>query len=360
MHSVPADRLQQFVEQLFARAGCDDEEAARIARRLVKSNLVGHDSHGVIRVPTYIDWLRGGKVLPNRRPEVVFEAGSLAVVDAGYGFGQTAGEFAIELGVRKAGEHGVAVIALRNSGHLGRIGDWSEIAADAGLLSLHFVSTSGAGLLVAPFGGIDRRLSANPIAAGVPVEGGRPIILDISTCSIAEGKIRVALNRGATVPEGCIIDGNGQPTTDPHVFYADPGAILPFGGHKGYGLSVVTEILAEAFTGNGCSDPNATRLTNGMLSILLDPASLPRDRPFGAEVAHLIAFLKSARTAAPGGEILLPGELEARTEAARLVTGIPLEITTREQLAKTASALNVSAATLDTGTAAPKDLNESG
>ncbi|MDR3637948.1 MAG: Ldh family oxidoreductase [Isosphaeraceae bacterium] len=347
MNRVAYQPLQQLVEQIFLRAGCHDDEAARIARRLVRSNLVGHDSHGVIRVPSYIDWMRAGKVVPNQRPEVVFDGGSFAVVDAGFGFGQTAGEFALRLAIAKTEEHGVAVIALRNAGHLGRIGDWPEMAAEAGKVSLHFVSTSGAGLLVAPFGGIDRRLSANPIAAGIPVEGGRPIVLDISTCSIAEGKIRVALNRGERVPDGCIIDGQGRPTNDPEVFYADPGAILPFGGHKGYGLSVITEILAEAFTGNGCSDPKAARLTNGMLTIVLDPGRVPRERPFGSEVDRLITFLKSARTSVPDGEILLPGELEARTEAARVATGIPLEQATRHQLARTAASFDLSADVLE-------------
>lgn len=349
MNRIPFESLQGLVESIFARAGCENDEASRVARRLVKSNLVGHDSHGVIRVPTYVDWLRAGKVVANRRPDVVFESGSFGVVDGGFGFGQTAGEFAIRLGIEKAERHGVAVIALRNAGHLGRIGDWPELAAEAGKVSLHFVSTSGAGLLVAPFGGIDRRLSANPIAVGIPVEGGRPIVLDISTCAIAEGKIRVALNRGVTVPDGCIIDGQGQPTNDPHVFYADPGAILPFGGHKGYGLSVVTEILAEAFTGNGCSDPQAPRLTNGMLTILLDPGCIPREASFDGEVRRLITFLKSARTVAPDGEILLPGEVEARTEMERRREGIPLENTTREQLVRTAESVGLSAEVLKAG-----------
>src|SRR5207253_6884500 len=139
-----------------------------------------------------------------------------------FGFGQSIGEQAMRLGIEKAARHGVAVIALRNAGHLGRIGDWPAQVAAAGKLSLHFVNTSGAGILVAPFGGISRRLSANPIAMGVPVTGSAPIILDISTCAIAEGKIRVAFNKGVDVPQGCIIDPQGEPTTDPKVFYGDP------------------------------------------------------------------------------------------------------------------------------------------
>ena len=141
--------------------------------------------------------------------------------------------------------------------HLGRIGDWPTMVADAGMASFHFVNTSGYGLLVAPFGGIDRRLSANPIAAGVPVEGKKPIILDISTCAIAEGKLKVALNKGVEVEPGCIMDNAGNAITDPAQFYTDPpGVLLPFGGHKGYGLSVIAEMFAGALTGNSCSNPD--------------------------------------------------------------------------------------------------------
>jgi uncharacterized oxidoreductase len=236
----------------------------------------------------------------------------------------------------------MALVALRNSGHLGRIGDWPLIAAREGLVSLHFVSTSGFGLLVAPFGGIDRRLSANPIAVGIPVEGAESILLDISTCSIAEGKIKVALNKGEVVPEGCIIDSEGRPTNDPRVFYASPpGAILPFGGHKGYGLGIITEILAEALTGNGCSDPKSPRLSNGMLSIYLEPNYLPSDRPFASEVQRFIVFVKSSRLASANGSILLPGELEQRTRAVRLRDGIPLDETTWEELRATSQAVGL-------------------
>src|SRR5262249_24082548 len=208
----------------------------------------------------------------------------------------TIGEQAGKVGVGKCARHGVAVIALRNSGHLGRIGDWPLLAARAGKLSLHFVNTTGAGILVAPFGGINRRLFANPIAAGIPVAGGPPILLDISACTIAEGKIRVALNKGVPVPESCIIDSRGPPTTDPRVFCADPpGSILSIAGHKGYGLAVLCEVLAGALTGGGCSNPaKADRVLNGMLSIYLDPGRFQADAAFNAEVARLIAWVKSS------------------------------------------------------------------
>jgi len=341
--NLSADRLRNLTTAVFQGAGCDAAEAARIAEHLVEANLVGHDSHGVIRVPSYVQWLRSGKVLANQKIDVTFENDVIAVVDGRFGFGQTIGEQAMQLGIDKCRKHGLAVVALRNSGHLGRIGDWPLLAARAGLLSLHFVNTSGAGILVAPFGGITRRLSANPIAAGVPITGAAPIILDMSACTIAEGKIRVALNQGVPVAENCIIDSQGKPTTDPRVFYADPpGAILSIAGHKGYGLAVMCEVLAGALTGGGCSNPvNAGRVVNGMLSVFLDPARFQSDAAFTAEVNRFIEWVKSSEKATPDSQILMPGEIEERTKAKRLKSGIELDETTWSQIVETAKSVGV-------------------
>ncbi len=337
------DRLCELASAIFRAAGCQPAEAERIASHLVEANLVGHDSHGVIRVPSYVQWLRDGKVLANRTLQVVFENEALAVVDGQFGFGQTIGEQATELGIEKSAKHGVAVVALRNAGHLGRIGDWPLMAARAGKLSLHFVNTTGAGILVAPHGGIERRLSANPIAAGIPIQGSAPLILDMSACTLAEGKIRVALNKGVSVPEDCLIDAEGRPTTDPRVFYANPpGAILSIAGHKGYGLAVLCEVLAGALTGGGCSDPaNAGRVVNGMLSIFLDVSRFQADDAFAAEIERFVAWVKSSAKAMPGGEILMPGEIEERTKAQRLREGIDVDETTWSQVLETARSVGV-------------------
>jgi uncharacterized oxidoreductase len=346
--NLPADRLRSLVTAIFRSAGCGAGEADRIALRLVESNLVGHDSHGVIRVPTYVKWLQSGKVFAGRSIQVVFENEALAVVDGQLGFGQTIGEQATRLGIDKCRRHGVAVVALRNTGHLGRIGDWPLMAAEAGQISLHFVNTTGAGILVAPFGGINRRLSANPIAAGVPLANGRPLLLDISACTVAEGKIRVAFNKGVHVPENCLLDSKGQPTTDPNVFYADPpGAILPIAGHKGYGLAVLCEVLAGALTGGGCSNPaNASGVVNGMLSIFLDPNAFQKDAVFQAELDRFIAWVKSSEKVDPSGDILMPGEIEDRTKTQRMRDGIELDPKTWSQLQATARSVGVAEDTL--------------
>ncbi|MEX2120940.1 MAG: malate/lactate/ureidoglycolate dehydrogenase [Pirellulales bacterium] len=335
-------RLKQLVTAVFAAAGSQPPEPERIAHYLVESNLVGHDSHGVIRVASYVQWLREGKVLANRSLNVVLENECLAVVDGQFGFGQTVGEAAVRLGIAKARRQGVSVVALRNCGHLGRIGDWPALAAESNQVSLHFVNTSGAGLLVSPFGGIERRLSANPIAAGVPMPGTWPLVVDISTSSVAEGKIRVALNKGVAVPDCCIIDSQGEPTNDPRVFYANPpGAILPFGGHKGYGLCLLADVLAGALTGNGCTAPGVTRLSNGMLSIYLDLNFFGEEKSILDEVQRFVRFVKSSRPATPDGEILVPGEVEELSRARRLEQGIELDDTTWSQIVQTCRTLNM-------------------
>jgi uncharacterized oxidoreductase len=340
---IAHERLRRLVTAAFTAAGCRAYEAERVAHYLVESNLTGHDSHGVIRVPSYISWLRAGEVVANQTLKVVFENDVLAVTDGGFGFGQVMGEEAMKLAVGKAARQGLAVVALRNSGHLGRIGDWPLFAVRAGMASLHFVNTTGAGILVPPFGGIERRLSANPIAAGVPVPGGPPLLVDISTSAIAEGKIRVALNRGTRVPDGCLIDAGGRPTNDPRVFYADPpGAILPFGGHKGYALGMLAEMLAGALTGGGCSDPAADRVANSMLSIVLDPSVFRDAEEFARDVRRFIDYVRTSAPAEPGGEILMPGEPEERTRTRRLQEGIDLEDATWQQILDTCRSLGVS------------------
>jgi hypothetical protein len=232
VRTVAAARLTELVSAIMRRAGCGEQEADTVARRLVDSNLVGHDSHGVLRVGKYLEWMREGWLLANQTPTIAFESEAIAIVDGNRGFGQVVGEFAGRLGIAKAGRIGIALVGLRNCGHLGRVGDWAELAAEAGQVSLHFLNTSGA-QRVAPFGGSDRRLSTNPITIGVPIAGGDPIIVDMTTSMAAEGKLMVALNRGESVPEGWIIDKHGRPTTRPQDFY-DGGALLTVGAHKGF------------------------------------------------------------------------------------------------------------------------------
>jgi uncharacterized oxidoreductase len=269
----------------------------------------------VIRVAPYIELVRSGKWAANRHAEIVKDAGVVVVVDGNQGLGQVIAREAIDLGIERARTHGVAIVGVRNSGHMGRIGAWAEQAAAAGLVSLHFVNTTGFGIQVAPFGGSDRRLSVNPIALGAPRPGKEPLVHDMSTGAIAAGKIRVARNKGALLPEGAIIDNRGRPTRDPEAFFTDPpGALTTTGAHKGYGLALFVEVLAGALTGGGSGhpdNPSADRPINGLLSILIDPERMAGSRALAADLERLTAYVTASPPAVPGGEVLLPGRSSA-------------------------------------------------
>jgi uncharacterized oxidoreductase len=339
VRSVAAPRLVDLVTAIMRAAGCDPAEASTIARRLVDSNLVGHDSHGVLRVSRYLEWLRKGWVKANQTPTVAFASDAIAIVDGNRGFGQVVGEFAGKLGTTKAASMGIALVGLRNCGHLGRVGDWAELAAAVGQVSLHFLNTSS-GLRVAPFGGSDRRLSTNPITIGIPVAGGDPVIMDMTTSMVAEGKLMVALNRDEPVPEGWIIDQQGRPTTDPKDFYAG-GALLTVGGHKGSGLSIVTDLLAGAISTGKSSDPADEVLRNNMLSIYIAPDVYDAQGSVAAEVARFLAWVKASPPRQAGVPVLLPGEIERRTRAERTAQGIPVDEKTWSDLIAAAASVGI-------------------
>jgi len=342
LRTVAAGKLVDLVSAVMEGGGSHAAEAHTVARRLVDSNLVGHDSHGVIRVGKYLEWVREGWLRPNTAPTVVFDNDALAIVDGHRGFGQVIGEFATTLGIGKAARQGIAFVGLRNCGHLGRLGDWAEMAADAGQVSLHFLNTSGA-QRVAPYGGSDRRLSTNPLAIGVPLADAPPAILDITTSMVAEGKLMVALNKGEQVPEGWIVDKAGRPTTDPVRFY-EGGALLTIGAHKGSGLSILTDLLAGAVTTGRSSDPADTVLRNNMLSIFIDPKVYDRDNVVLAEARRLVDWVKASPPADAAQPVLGPGDAERRTRAARLAGGIPLDEKTWVDLVDAAASVGIDAA----------------
>lgn len=344
MRLVRADRLIALVAAVMEGAGCAPDEALTVARRLVDSNLAGHDSHGVLRVGKYLEWVREGNLRPRATPTVVFETDALAIVDGQRAFGQVVGEFAGALGIAKARKSGIALVGLHNCGHLGRLGDWAELAAAEGQVSLHFLNTSGA-QRVAPYGGSDRRLSTNPLCVGVPQLRGDPIILDITTSMVAEGKLMVAMNKGEAVPEGWIVDAQGRPTTDPHAFYGG-GALLTIAGHKGSGLSMITDLLAGALTLGRSSDPSDTAIRNNMLSIYIDPAVYDPKGQVPAEVARFVDYVKASPPADPSQPVLAPGEIERMTRERRVREGVPLDDTTWNDILAAAKSVGIDASRL--------------
>jgi hypothetical protein len=216
--TIKAKALEAFVADIFATAGCSAEEGGRIGRYLVSANLSGHDSHGVVRVPRYATQKKSGTVLPDVTVEVVVDTPVIAVIDGKYGFGQTVTPQAVAIGIEKCRKNGLSAVTLRNAGHVGRVGDWAEMAAEAGLVSIHFVNASGS-VLVAPHGGVERRFSTAPYCIGIPRPGQDPLVLDFATSIVAEGKVLVASQGGKKLPDGALIGPDGTPSGDPHVLY---------------------------------------------------------------------------------------------------------------------------------------------
>lgn len=362
--------LTRLVAEIFRTRGCPREEAERIGASLVAANLAGHDSHGVVRVPRYVRYMDEGKVHPGRQPSVLLENEVMAVLDGHHGFGQSIGPAAVELGIAKASRNGIAVIALRNSGHLGRIGEYAEMAAERGQVSVHFVNVAGA-TLVAPFGGVDRRFSTAPVAVGVPAAEGPPVILDFATSIIAEGKALVAHNGGKPLPEASLIGPDGRLSADPALLYGSdakggapdpsrgPGALRAMGEHKGSGLALVCELLAGALTGSGCAGPEKRPVANGMVSIFMALEAFGDDDVIAGDVRAYVDYVKSSRPAVEGGEVLVPGEPEGRTRAERLAQGVPLADAAWAAILETARQVGLSQAEIDAALAT-KSLDAAG
>lgn len=331
---VDAQDLTHFVRDIFKAAGCSETEASDLGVSLVGANLAGHDSHGVVRVPRYLQWLAEGDFVADRTLQTVIDTPSMAVVDGLYGFGQSMARQAVAVGIEKAKSQGLSAVALRNSGHVGRVGEWAEMAAAEGLVSIHHVNAP-ASLLVAPFGAVDRRFSTAPYACGIPRKDAEPLILDFATSVVAEGKVLVASQGGKPLPDNSLVNEDGTIAGDPHFLYGayeqngprnyreGKGAIRAMGDHKGSGLAFMVEIIGGSLTGTG-APLEGRRWANGMFSIYIDPAKIDPDDFFPADVERYLAFFKTARPIEAGGEVLAPGEKEIRTRAERIANGIPI------------------------------------
>jgi uncharacterized oxidoreductase len=326
---IGAEDLRGVVRAVCAGAGSAAAEAEAVAENLVEANLLGHDSHGVGMLPSYIANLKAGYLKVNQHAELVSDGGALAVIDGRFGYGQVIGGEAMAIGIAKARKHGVGLVALRNAHHLGRIGAWAERCIAAGLVSMHYVNVIGIPARVAPYGGRDARLSTNPVCVGVPGPGGRNVLLDMATSQIAMGKTRVAANKGVPAPPDCLIDAEGRPTTDPNVMWREPfGALLPFGAHKGYGLAAICDLLAGALTGGGTLAPHSGRpkgIINHMLSVIIDPAALGDSAGFAQEVERYIAWVTSSRPRGDGAAVMVAGDPERKTRVARSAAGIEID-----------------------------------
>lgn len=341
MPRVHPDTMSDFATAIFAACDIPHDVARQVAASLVLGNLSGHDSHGVIRIIEYVNWTARGWINPRAELVVEREQPCTLMLNGNFGFGQVIGRQAMELGISKAKAEGVCVVSLRQSAHLGRVGEFMEQAADAGIIAFGFTNTHGGGVLVAPHGGCERRLSANPLVAGVPIPNSPHMVVDMSTSTIAEGKIKVARSKGESLPAGLFVNSDGNPSTSPQEYYAEPpGALLPLAGHKGFALSLCCEVLAGAMTGAGCSKQGVDRIANGFLAFLLDPCAFAGQTEVGDELSGLRQWVKSSRLQKGFDSIQFPGEPEARAREVRS-SGIEIEETTWNRICAIASERDV-------------------
>jgi uncharacterized oxidoreductase len=341
MPVIRSTTLIDFVSRIFRAVGATEKGATQVAKSLVAGNLSGHDSHGIVRVRQYLDTIAKGNLDPAAEPVIAHQAGAITMVDARLSFGQIGADFAMQVTINQAREHSLAATGLFNCNHVGRLGDWVQMAADQDLIGLAFCNGGRAGGRVTPYGGAAHLLGTNPIAAAIPVAGRPPLIIDFATSIVAEGKVRVARNRGQSVPTGWLQDVEGHPSTDPNDLYAG-GMLLPAAEHKGYGLALLMEFMGGILTGQGWPGlPGYTSLRNGVLFLVLSAEAFRPTADFLADGAALCAQVKSTPPAANFDEVLLPGEPEERNAEQRRREGIPIDETTWNQLVEAAAALDV-------------------
>jgi len=334
-HLLNPDRLADLLADILKSDGCAESEARVVADHLVEASLRGHDSHGVIRILRYHQWLETGQIRANMALRTISDSGSVIHLDGQDGLGQRLALEATDIGIARAAEQGLALVAMRRAGHIGRLGAYAEQACAAGLVSIHFVNVAGS-RLVAPFGSSGRAISTAPVAIGVPNAGGDDFILDFATSLVAEGKALVAGRGGKKLPEDALIDAEGKRTGDPRALYGDTlesdvpnpragsGALRTMGEHKGSGLALACELLAGALTGNGTNGPTDHRFGNGMLSIFVRAAGLDDLGSFGREVTDYVDFVRALQPEAGIERVLVPGDPERAKKAERVANGLPV------------------------------------
>ena len=343
MPTIDHARLLSFSERLLRAGGMPAADSALVARLLVKADLRGYPGHGVTRIPPYLEWIKDGTINLHKRIEIEREGKITAVIEGNHTIGQVAATAAMNLAIKKAREHGAGIVCLRHASHTGRLADYMEMAAEAGLIGMGAVSV-GSGTTTL-YGGMERITGTNPIAFGIPARGGQHIIIDFATAAMSMGEIQKRVARKETIPDGVMLDGLGRPTSDFKAFRGPPrGVFLPFGGYKGSGIALVTEILGGILTGNGLGSEWWARGGHGVNGVFLQVIAVEEMQPleeFFDKVDQLIARVKSSRPAPGFDEILLPGEKARRTEARQLTDGIAMDEGTWAKLQQLAANFGV-------------------
>jgi hydroxycarboxylate dehydrogenase B len=339
-HLYSADAHKLTVD-IFQACGSPAEDSRIVANHLVTANLCGMDSHGLIRIPQYVQDAQEGTARPGAPITIASETPVSAVVDCGWNFGVVGAEKAAGIAIAKARSSRIAVVSTLRCNHAGRLGHYLEEIVQQKLIGFGFCSSPKHGHFVVPWGGRDGRLSTNPMAYGIP-DGDAPIVSDFSTSQAPEGKIRLYKNRKQNLPEGWILDAAGQPSTSPSDFYGPPqGGILPFGGrqgYRGYALGLLVEVMGTILAG---SDPTEDRPGNGVTFIVFDPTLLVDAHRFETNLKKLKEYVHSSRPSKSGSEVLLPGEPEQRSRAVRSKEGIEIDVATWASIVNIAALLKV-------------------
>lgn len=343
MVTINSTILQGFAKDLMQAAGALESEAIIIARHLVAANLAGHDSHGVINISMYIDYMRKGHMIPGAQFEILEETATTTVIDGHWGYGFSTSERAMEISIEKARHNRVAAATIRKQGHIGRVADYPLMAAEAGFIGLMTADSGRAAKSVAPFGGRVPRLGTNPICIAMPSNLAGPFFLDISTAAAAGGKLSVAAARGDEVPEGWVIDDKGEPSRSP-LAVKNGGALLPLGGtegHKGYGLAAMVEIFSGILTGLGFGVEPSGRHNDGVFMAVFDVSAFRPLDAFKAEVTEFARYLQSTPTAEGTKQVYYPGEIEYLRSTENRRKGIEIPEKTYEELCNLAGQLSV-------------------
>lgn len=342
MPNIPHTVMHAFGASLLAASGLPHDQAEVASHHLVESNLMGHDSHGVIRIPAYSAGLRKGDLVPVGAQETVRETPASLVWNANRSFGIVLAYTAMQEAIARATQHTFGAVAVHRSGHIGRLGAYPPLAADKDFIGV--VLLNGGARFMAPFGGVGRRLPPNPIAISVPVADGAAMMLDITTSVAAGGKVDLARARGKDLPPGILVDDQGQPVTDPTRFWDNNVSMLPLGGefgYKGYGLAMMIDAIAGGLSWAGCSAATPTRGGSGYLALAIKISAFIDPADFKRETRILADWVKSSPTMPGVPKIYLPGEIEDEIQQQRKQHGIPIEDATWDALQQNAADLGV-------------------
>lgn len=336
MPTLTREEIRKIAFAVMSKVGAIEKNASIVADHLADANMAGHDSHGIIRVPQYVQWIRQGLVDPAAEPEVEQDAGAIARIDGHHTFGQVAAMMATELAMEKAKEHGISLVSMGKIGHTGRIGTYPEIIAKAGMVGMFYTGATGpGGNQVAPFRGAEGRLGTNPISMAFPYTEDTPVLLDYATSASSAGKVRVYVNRKHRMADEWLLDKNGVPTDDPNVFY-DDGVIIPFGGltggHKGFAMAFMVSLMGGALGSIGQIPDMGTARKGGSTVIAIDAAKLVPLDALREEVAMQVDHVKSARPLDPDKPVEFPGQYEADHRRERLEEGVDIEQDTWDQV----------------------------